>query len=40
MIAGSNHQPSIPLRDDKEINKPEAINSYEIEEPTSFDLND
>lgn len=39
MIAGSNHQPSIPLRDDKEINKPEAINSYEIEEPTSFDLN-
>ena len=40
MIAASNHQPSIPLRDDREINKSEGIYSIETEEPTSFDLND
>ncbi len=40
MIAGSNHQPSIPLRDDREINKSEGIYSIETEEPASFDLND
>lgn len=40
MIAASNHQPSIPLRDDREINSSEGIYSIETEEPASFDLND
>ena len=40
MIAGSNHQPSIPLKDDQVIDNSNGIYSIETEEPASFDLND
>ena len=40
MIAGSNYQPSIPTKSDKDITDVNNIFSIEPEEPASFDLND
>ena len=40
MIAGSNPQIGIDSNPNVSIDDPNKINSYEIEEPASFDLND
>ena len=40
MIAGSNPKIGIDSNPNVSIDDPNKINSYEIEEPASFDLND